>query len=191
MKNWLLLSFLLVATLTFAQDPSVLKPPKGAKVAILVWEDLQCPQCRLTAPLLEEASRTYKIPVVRYDFPLPKHNWSLTAAINARYFDTISKQLGNAYRDYIFQHQLELSPDNLRGFSEKFAAEHKVTLPFVVDPQGKLVAQVYADRDLGNRIGLDHTPTVYVVSDTKTGAPFVEVKQNNQLFQTIDSMLHQ
>jgi hypothetical protein len=60
-----------------------------------------------------------------------------------------------------------------------------------VDPQGKLVAQIWADRDLGNRIGLEHTPTIYVVSDTKSGTPFVEVKQNNQLFQTIDSMLHQ
>jgi protein-disulfide isomerase len=191
MKNWFLLALVLFASLSFAQDTSVLKPPKGAKVAILVWEDLQCPQCRLTAPLLEQAGRTYKIPVVRHDFPLPKHNWSLNAAINARYFDTISKQLGNDYRDYIFQHQLEISPDNLRSLSDKFAADHKVALPFVVDPQGKLVAQIYADRDLGTRIGLDHTPTIYVVSDTKSGTPFVEVKQNNQLFQTIDSMLHQ
>jgi hypothetical protein len=51
-----------------------LRPPKGAQVAIVVFEDLQCPDCRRAAPLVEEAARTYKIPVVRHDFPLPFHN---------------------------------------------------------------------------------------------------------------------
>src|ERR1035438_3245294 len=80
-----------------AQDTvdSVLRPPKGAQVAIVVFEDLQCPMCRRTAPLVEQASKTYKIPVVRHDFPLPMHNWSYQAAVMARYFDTHSKALGN------------------------------------------------------------------------------------------------
>ena len=41
---------------------SVLRPPKGAQMAIVVFEDLQCPMCRRTAPLVEQASKTYKIP---------------------------------------------------------------------------------------------------------------------------------
>lgn len=180
---------LLTTTLALAEDPSILKPPAGSKVAIVVFEDLQCPDCRRAAPLLEEAGRTYKIPVVRKDFPLPKHNWSRDAAINARYFDQTSKQLGNAYRDYIFEHQPEINPTNLRAFSEKFAADHKTTLPFVVDPQGKLAALVDADHDLGQRIHLEHTPTIYVVSNKKAGTPFVEVVDRSQLFQLIDSML--
>src|SRR6202007_254583 len=81
-----------------AQDtPEVLRPPKGAQVAIVVFEDLQCPDCRRAAPLLAQAGLTYKIPVVRHDFPLPMHNWSFDAAILARYFDTHSKVLGNAF----------------------------------------------------------------------------------------------
>jgi protein-disulfide isomerase len=48
---------------------SVLRPPKGAQMAIVVFEDLQCPMCRRTAPLVEQASKTYKIPVIRHDFP--------------------------------------------------------------------------------------------------------------------------
>jgi protein-disulfide isomerase len=91
-----------------AQDTldSVLRPPKGSQVAIVVFEDLQCPMCRRTAPLVEQASKTYKIPVVRHDFPLPMHNWSYQAAVMARYFDTHSKALGNEFRDYIFENQL-------------------------------------------------------------------------------------
>src|SRR3979409_1726122 len=87
-----------------AQGPvnPALRPPKGATVAIVVFEDLQCPDCRRAAPLVEEASRTYKIPVVRHDFPLPFHTWSYDAAIFARYFDTHSKPLGNEFPAYIF-----------------------------------------------------------------------------------------
>ncbi|MGC2790512.1 MAG: hypothetical protein WA899_00715, partial [Candidatus Sulfotelmatobacter sp.] len=33
-----------------------LRPPKGAQVAIVVFEDLQCPQCRRVSPILEQAS---------------------------------------------------------------------------------------------------------------------------------------
>src|ERR1700738_549366 len=96
-----------LASAQSAVNPA-LRPPKGAQVAIVVFEDLQCPDCRRAAPLLEEAARTYKIPVVRHDFPLPMHNWSYDAAIIARYFDTQSKQMGIDFRDYIFEHQAEI-----------------------------------------------------------------------------------
>jgi protein-disulfide isomerase len=174
-----------------AQDTvdSVLRPPKGSQVAIVVFEDLQCPMCRRTAPLVEQASKTYKIPVVRHDFPLPMHNWSYQAAVMARYFDTHSKALGNEFRDYIFENQLEVNPQNLRAYAEKFAAAHKVDLPFVLDPAGKLAAEVNADRDLGKAIKLDHTPTVYIVSSRNPSKPYVEVKDNNQLYSTIDAVM--
>ena len=142
-----------------------LRPPKGSQVALVVFEDLQCPQCRRVAPILEQAAKTYKIPLVRHDFPLPMHNWSYHAAVMARYFDATSKALGNDFRDYIFANQLEINPQNLRGYADKFAAEHKMELPYQIDPQGKLAAEVNADRDVGKAIKLEHTPTVYVVSN--------------------------
>jgi protein-disulfide isomerase len=182
-------AFLLVSSLASAQtvDPA-LRPPKGAQVALVVFEDLQCPDCRRAAPLVEEAARTYKIPVVRHDFPLPMHNWSYDAALIARYFDTRSKQLGNDFRDYIFQHQPEITPPTLRSFAEKFAADHKVDLPFAVDPQGKLAEGITQDKNLGQRVGINHTPTIYVVSNRTQGKPFVEVVDRTQLFQLIDAM---
>src|SRR5215831_13679591 len=110
------LSLLAIASFAVAEDvtSTVLRPPKGAQLAIVVFEDLECPDCARAAPLLEEASRTYKIPVVRHDFPLSFHPWSYEAAVNARYFDTHSKKLGNEYRDTVFAHQLEITKDNLR-----------------------------------------------------------------------------
>jgi len=174
-----------------AQDTpeTVLRPPKGSQVAIVIFEDLECPMCRRTSPLLEQASKTYNIPVVRHDFPLPMHPWSYQAAVMARYFDTHSKAVGNEFRDYIFENQLEINVQNLRSFAEKFAAAHKVDLPYVIDPQGKFAALVNADKSLGQAIKIDHTPTVYVVSSRNPNRPYVEVKDNNQLYSTIDAVM--
>src|SRR5271165_4693459 len=120
----LLLSSLTLACLAllclpvFADEvPEALRPPKGAQMALVVFEDLQCPQCGRVAPLLDQASRTYKIPLIQHDFPLPMHNWSLDAAILARYFDTHSKELGNEFRLDVFQHQFEIVPQTLHGFA--------------------------------------------------------------------------
>lgn len=190
-------SFLLLLLLAIAvvaappRDTRALRPPKGARVAIVVFEDLQCPDCARANSLLEEAARTYKIPLVRYDFPLPVHNWSFQAALLARYFDTKSQQLGDEFRSVIFKHQSEISPDNLRPFAEKFAQEHKTALPFVVDPKGELERKVRADYQLGQATGIQHTPTIYVVSNNTSGEPFVEVVDRSRLYQLIDDMLQQ
>jgi protein-disulfide isomerase len=189
-KSRLLLPLLLLGTLAGAQMTKVraLRPPPGAQVAIVVFEDLQCPDCARAAPLLAEAARTYKIPLVRHDFPLPMHNWSFDAAIFARFFDTKSQKLGDEFRDYIFANQPQITRQTLRRFAEEFAANHKVDVPFVVDPRGELEKKVKADYALGQAIGLQHTPTIYVVSNKESGTPFVEVVDRSQLFQLIDKM---
>jgi protein-disulfide isomerase len=182
--------FLLLSLPVFGQDaPEALRPPKGSQIAIVVFEDLQCPQCGRVAPVLAMAARNYKIPLVQHDFPLPMHNWSYDAAVMARYFDTHSKELGNEFRETVFAHQLEITPATLRGFADKFATEHKIGLPFVIDPEGKLAAQVKADKDLGTALHIEHTPTIWVVSNKKTGKSYVEVADTSQLYVTIDAMM--
>jgi protein-disulfide isomerase len=185
----LITCLLLACAAVWAGDTSVLRPPKGSKVAILVFEDLQCPDCARAAPLLHEAAKKYSIPLVQYDFPLPMHNWSFEAAVNARYFDTKSKKLGDDYRLFIFSNQPQITPQNLRGMTERFAADNKVVFPFVVDPSGELTAKVKADYAMGQRVGLDHTPTIYIVSDITRGTPFVEVVHREELYQLIDKVM--
>ncbi len=199
---WLIVFLILAVCGTIAlraqSTAEVLRPPKGAKVAIIVFEDLECPDCARAAPLVMEAAKTYKIPVVRYDFPLPQHLWAFDGAVLAKYFSSKSPALGVDFREYIFQRQQEITGANfqdetgqkqrLRAAAEKFAQEHKIKLPFVVDPQNKFANAVRAERDLGTRIGLQHTPTLYVVSNSRTGRPFIEVVDRSQLFQLIDQM---
>lgn len=191
--RWWCVVLLLLALPALAQDPRsvVLRPPKGVKVAIVVFEDLQCPDCGRAAPLLLQASKTYKIPQVRYDFPLAMHPWARTAAVYAKFFDTKSKPLGDDFRDYIFHNQPGITKDNLRSWVEKFAEAHKVALPYAVDPTGELEKKVQHDIDLGMSLGVHQTPTIYVVSDARSGTPFVEVVDRSQLFQMIDEMKRQ
>ncbi len=177
---------------TQVHDPAALKPPPGARVAIVEFEDLECPDCARANPLLREAAANYKIPWVRHDFPLPFHAWSMQAAINARWFDTKSKTLGDEYRDAVFASQPSIVDMNgLRQFTEKFATDHKIALPFAIDPMGKLQAEVKADYALGQRIGIEHTPTIWVVTSGSKGAPFVEVVDRSRLYQMIDEALEE
>ncbi len=181
--------FALLGVAYAQKDTRALRPPKGAAVAIVVFEDLQCPDCARAHPLLKEAAATYKIPLVTYDFPLPIHNWSFDAAVMARYFRSLSPKLEEEFRDLIFANQPAITPQNLRGMVEKFAAERGVQLPFVMDPRGDLERKVRADYQLGQATGIQHTPTIYVVSNSRRGAPFVEVVDRRQLFGLIDDML--
>ena len=86
-------------------DKSLLRPPAGARVAIFEFEDLECPDCARAYPLLKEAAAKYDIPWVKHDFPLPFHVWSFQAAVNARWFDSKSKKLGDDYREAVFANQ--------------------------------------------------------------------------------------
>ncbi len=175
---------------TPVHDPAALRPPAGARVAIIEFGDMECPDCARANPLLKEAAAKYKIPWVRHDFPLPMHSWSFQAAVNARWFDTKSKALGDEYRDEVFANQVAIySPSALRQFSEKFASQHGTALPFAVDPEGKLAGLVKVDYALGQRIGIEHTPTIWVVTADSKGPPFVEVVDRSKLFELIDQAL--
>jgi len=175
---------------TQVHDPAALKPPTGARVAIIEFEDMECPDCARANPLLLEACTKYHIPWVRHDFPLPMHAWSFQAAVNARWFDTKSKALGDEYRNTVFANQPSItSTDVLVQFTQKFAQAHSIALPFAIDPQGSLAGLVKADYALGQRVGIEHTPTIWVSTANSKGAPFVEVVDRNRLFQLIDQAL--
>jgi protein-disulfide isomerase len=176
---------------TQVHDASALKPPAGARVAIVEFADMECPRCGVENPVVKAAAAKYRIPWIRHDFLIPGHIWSPEAAVNARWFDTTSKALGDEYRDQVFASQSSIyNPDVLRQFTEKFAQSHGIALPFAIDPQGKLAADVKADKDLGLRTGIFQTPTIFIVTANSKGAPFIEVQHPDQdLYRIIDQAL--
>jgi protein-disulfide isomerase len=167
-------------------DSSALNPPAGSRVAIVEFDDLECPACAAANPLLMQAAAKYGIPWIRHDFLIPGHVWSPVAAVNARFFDTRSKTIGNEYRNQVFANQNSIETrDELQQFTQRFASGHGVALPFAIDPQGKLAAAVQTDVQLGLR-------TIFIVTANGKGAPFIEVLDpQTQLFTTIDQALAQ
>ena len=164
-------------------DTSALHPPPGTKVAIVEFADLECPMCARENPVIMQAVDHYHVAWMRHDFPLPMHNWSFQAAVNARWFDTRSKKLGDDYRNSIFANQGSIeTKDDLQQFTQKFAQQHGTALPFVMDPQGSLTAEVKADQALGNRIGIHETPTAWVVTDHG----YKQIMDFEKLFSMLD-----
>jgi protein-disulfide isomerase len=185
------LALRLPAQATKVMDASALHPPAGASVAIVEFSDLECPACARANPTLMRAAEQYKIPWVRRDLLIPGHPWSAVAAVNARWFDTKGNGLGDAYRNEVFASQSSIYNVNvLAQFTRNFAQSHNIAMPFAVDPQGKLAAEVNADTELARRTGVTHTPTIFVVTAHSRGAPYIEVqKVDTDLFRIIDQAL--
>lgn len=170
-------------------DASLLKPPAGASVAIVMFQDLQSPECARAFPLVWDVAAAHHVPVVLYDFPLPRHVWSFQAAVWARYFDMTSAALGNEFRRFMYASQDQMNYGNLQQWVRKFADANKVTLPPAQDPDGKLAEKVKADFSLAQRIGVEHAPTIWVVSNSDVSQPFVEeIRDRDQFTRALEEM---
>ncbi len=169
------------------KDTSVLKVPAGSRVAIYDFEDLECPACSHAFPIVHAAIERYHIPLIRHDFPLQMHVWSREAAITARYLqDKVSPQVAEQFRGDVFKSQANISSkDDLQSYTRKWFESHKLQMPFVMDPSGRFAAEVQADQTLGDRIGLQHTPTIFVLY----AKGWVEVQDVTQLYSVIDNAL--
>jgi protein-disulfide isomerase len=166
------------------RDTSMLVPPPGVKVAIVEWEDLECPACAHAFPFVHMAIDHYHIPLVRYDFLIPGHIWSREASIYARYLqDKVSPEVATQYRREVFASQYKIaSKDDLNRFTQEFFTKNGKQLPFVIDPTGELIREVQKDVALGNKLGLTETPTLVVV----TPHGWIQVKDVSDLYQAID-----
>jgi protein-disulfide isomerase len=169
------------------KDTSPLKLPAGEKAEIYEFEDLECPACAHAFPIVHTAVEHYKIPLVRHDFPLQQHLWSRQAAINARYLqDKVSPGKAEEYRRDVFANQNSIaSKDDLAGFTRKWFQTHSLQMPFVMDPNGLFAAEVQADYRLGERIGLEHTPSIFVLAPDG----WTQVTDVTQLYTVIDQAL--
>lgn len=169
---------------TSFKDTSAFKPPAGVKLAIIEFEDLECPLCALSSPIVHQAMERYNIPRVHHDFIIPSHIWSRTAAINARYLeDCISPKLAEDYRRDVFANQSRIaSRDDLAAFTRSWFQSHGQKMPFVLDPSGHCADEVQADCMLAIRSGVAHTPTIIVATQHQ----WIEVTDPQQLDHAIE-----
>ncbi len=148
------------------KDTSMLKPPAGHKVAIIEFEDLECPVCARAFPVLHSAANQYHVPLEEHDFQIPYHQWSHEAATFAHYLTAkVSPELSEEYRREVFASQQRISSkDDLVKFTQAFMSAHGKQMPFVVDPI--FSKEVDESTAMGNRLGVNETPTIIVVTPT-------------------------
>lgn len=171
------------------KDTSMLKPPAGAKIAIIEWQDLTCPNCAHAFPIVHAAAAHYRIPLIQHDFLLGGEHTVLgdkEAAIWARYLeDKVSPAIADQYRGAVFAAQSGISSkDDMANFTRRFFQSHHLQLPFVPDPSGELTKEVMADNALGEKLGVRNTACIIVC----TPREWVHVTDISQLYQTIDEL---
>jgi protein-disulfide isomerase len=169
---------------TAFKDTSTFKPPAGARLAIIEFEDLECPLCAFASPIVHAATQHYNIPRIHHDFIIPGHTWSRGAAITARYLeDHVSFAIAEQYRRDVFANQSRINgKDDLFAFTRAWFQANHQPVPFVLDPEGRCAKEVQADCQLALHIGVRHTPTIIVV----TAHNWIEVTDPSQLNRAID-----
>ncbi|MDP9050016.1 MAG: DsbA family protein [Acidobacteriota bacterium] len=171
------------------KDTSAFKPPAGAKVAIIEWQDLQCPACAHAFPIVHQAVAHYNIPLEEKDFPLPQHQvlGSLDGAVWARYLQVkVSPKVADEYRGAVFAAQTGITnKDDMIAFTRRFFQSHSLQMPFVADPSGELMKEIQTDKVLGEKVGVNQTPTIIVCSAKE----WVHVTDVSLLYQAIDQVM--
>jgi len=186
----LALALLLSAVGLCGQKP-VVEGMADSKVRVVIYEDLQCPDCAAFRRMLDEKILPRygsKVAFVHRDFPLAKHAWARRAAIAARFFAERKPEVALEYRRYTMAGIDLTSPDNFNLRLSTFAAAHGIqpqeAIAALDEPRyAELVESDYQD---GVARGVVHTPTVFV-----NGKPFIETFTFEEISKGIDEALAQ
>jgi protein-disulfide isomerase len=160
-----------------------------SKVRVLIYEDLQCPDCAAFRRMMDDKILPRygtRVAFVHRDFPLAKHSWARRAAIAARYFGDHKPELGLAYRRQIMATIRETTPDNFTIRLSQFARDNGLDPAPVLAAldDAHLAALVERDFQDGVARGVVHTPTVFV-----NGNPFIERFSFEDVSQALDDAL--
>jgi protein-disulfide isomerase len=140
----------------------------GAPVVLVEFSDFECPMCKEEAKMLRDnLMSTYPKQVRFYfmEYPLDQiHPWARAAAIAGR---CIFRQNANAfwdYHDWIFAHQEEIKPENLKDKVLEFAKGKEidpVQLTRCMDNK-QTEAEVDKAQAEGRDVTVSATPTLFI-----------------------------
>lgn len=148
-------------------DPSY--GSSGAAVTIVEFSDYQCPYCLQAVPILKRIQKTYgdRVRVVWKDYPLTQiHPLALKAAQAAHCAGEQKKYW--EFHDRLFDNQSALDTDDLRKHAQAVALD----MPRF---NSCFDSSKYADRvregmEMGNRLGVSSTPTLFINGRVLPGA---------------------
>jgi protein-disulfide isomerase len=157
-----------------AGDP--VRGKANAPVTIVEFSDFQCPFCQRVNPTLAKLRETYgdRISIVFKDYPLPNHPQAPKAAEAARCAADQSKFW--EMHDAMFANQKALEVPALKQTARAIGLDGGA-FDTCID-SGKHAATVAKNAALGEQMGVNSTPTLYVNGRQVLGAmPFEVFKQ--------------
>lgn len=163
--------------------------PSNAPVTIVEFGDLQCPDCRMEAPVLHHnVPETFpgKVRVYFKDFPLESlHPWARAAAIDGRCIYHQNADTFWKFYDWIYDHQQEIEADNLTAKVTGWAGENGLDAAKLGQCIETKATEPEVNRsiDEGHALGVRGTPTLFI-NGRKIGGlqwPDLQVVINNEL----------
>jgi protein-disulfide isomerase len=148
----------------------------GAPVVVVEFSDFECPYCKQEAQAIRQnllSAYPKEVRLYFMDFPLESlHPWAKSAAMAGR---CIFHQNASAfwdYHDWIFSHQEEITPDNLKSKVLEFAGGKGLVadqLSTCIDTHAT-EDEVKKTRAIGHELDVDQTPTIFVNGRRMVGA---------------------
>jgi len=148
-------------------EPSLGAP--GADVVLVEFSDFQCPYCKEEATMLRQnLVKTYPQNVRLYfkTFPLISlHPWAKSAAIASRCAFRQNPASFWEFHDWVFEHQAEIIPENLKDKVMEWAKGQKeLDGPQLAQCMDTKATEAEVDKVLleGRGLSIDRTPTLFV-----------------------------
>lgn len=142
---------------------------QGAPVVIVEFSDFECPFCKQEATMLRaNLPATYPTQVHMYfkEFPLENlHPWAKAAAIDSRCVLQSSPMEYWDFHDWIFAHQADITPENLKDkvmeWAKPKAGIDSAKLSACIDSKAT-ESEVIKSQVEGRALGVDQTPMLFV-----------------------------
>ena len=159
----------------------------GAPVVLVEFSDFECPYCKEESKVIRDnllAAYPKDVHFYYLDFPLESlHPWAKDASIAGRCIFHQNATVFWDYHDWIFAHQDEINPDNVKAKVVEFATPKGVDGPQLSKCMDTRATEdeVNKTKALGQTVDVTSTPTLFV-----NGRPMVGVLQWPDLKRVID-----
>lgn len=140
---------------------SPVRGPANAALTIVEFSDLECPYCSQVAPVLDSLARTYPqdVRVVFKHFPLSFHPKARPASAAAMAAGKQGKFF--EFRNKVSPHFRSLSDSLYLSIAQDLGLDmDKFRKDMVLTPEANAI--IDRDMELGRKVGVEGTPTLFV-----------------------------
>jgi protein-disulfide isomerase len=183
------LAFLMTAGLLLQAQEPLVEGKASSPVRVVIYEDLQCPDCAAFRQMLDEKllpKYGAKVAFEHRDFPLAKHAWARRASIASRYFQSLGLETALRYRRETMAALRQIKADTFEDWLRAFCQRHSLDAAKAVAALNDPALQALVEKDFQEGVarGIARTPTALV-----NGEPFIETFTAEEISKGIETAL--